>query len=86
MPYIYKKQFSLNGFNIFFPRCFSFGIGSGASSTLVKGIAEAGKGAAEFITTGERMQAKVSNFSQKFSKMKKNFSIYMFYPKHKLAF
>jgi hypothetical protein len=40
-------------------RCFSFGIGSGASSTLVKGIAEAGKGAAEFITSGERMQAKV---------------------------
>jgi hypothetical protein len=25
----------------------------------VKGIAEAGKGAAEFITSGERMQAKV---------------------------
>ena len=41
-------------------RCFSFGIGSGASSTLVKGIAEAGKGEAEFITSGERMQAKVS--------------------------
>ncbi|CAB4011146.1 Hypothetical predicted protein [Paramuricea clavata] len=40
-------------------RCFSFGIGSGASSTLVKGIAEAGMGAAEFITSGERMQAKV---------------------------
>ncbi|CAB4037223.1 Hypothetical predicted protein [Paramuricea clavata] len=40
-------------------KCFSFGIGSGASSTLVKGIAEAGKGTAEFITSGERMQAKV---------------------------
>jgi hypothetical protein len=26
----------------------------------VKGIAEAGKGAAEFITSGERMQAKVT--------------------------
>ncbi|XP_028392748.1 von Willebrand factor A domain-containing protein 5A-like isoform X1 [Dendronephthya gigantea] len=46
-------------------RCFSFGIGSGASSTLVKGIAEAGKGAAEFITSGERMQAKVIRFLKK---------------------
>lgn len=44
----------------FFKRCFSFGIGSGASSALVNGIAKAGKGAAEFISTGERMQAKVS--------------------------
>ncbi|XP_046842450.1 von Willebrand factor A domain-containing protein 5A-like [Xenia sp. Carnegie-2017] len=40
-------------------RCFSFGIGSGASTTLVKGIAQAGKGAAEFIVSGERMQPKV---------------------------
>ncbi|XP_046842404.1 von Willebrand factor A domain-containing protein 5A-like [Xenia sp. Carnegie-2017] len=40
-------------------RCFSFGIGSGASTTLVKGIAHAGKGAAEFIVSGERMQPKV---------------------------
>ncbi|XP_046842399.1 von Willebrand factor A domain-containing protein 5A-like [Xenia sp. Carnegie-2017] len=40
-------------------RCFSFGIGSGASTTLVKGIAQAGKGAAEFIISGERMQPKV---------------------------
>ncbi|WP_411027273.1 hypothetical protein, partial [Salmonella sp. s54925] len=40
-------------------RCFSFGIGSGASTILVNGIAKAGKGAAEFITSGERMQPKL---------------------------
>ena len=40
-------------------RCFSFGIGSGASTHLVKGIAQAGLGTAEFITSGERMQPKV---------------------------
>ena len=40
-------------------RCFSFGIGSGASTSLVKGIAQAGNGTAEFITSGERMQPKV---------------------------
>ena len=41
-------------------RCFSFGIGSGASTHLVRGIAEAGRGTAEFVTSGERMQPKVS--------------------------
>ena len=41
-------------------RCFSFGIGSGASTHLVRGIAEAGLGTAEFITSGERMQPKVT--------------------------
>ena len=40
-------------------RCFSFGIGSGVSTHLVKGIAEAGRGTAEFVTSGERMQPKV---------------------------
>ena len=40
-------------------RCFSFGIGSGASTHLVKGIAQAGMGTSEFITSGERMQPKV---------------------------
>ena len=43
-------------------RCFSFGIGSGASTHLVKGIAEAGLGTAEFITGGERMQPKVYDY------------------------
>ena len=42
-----------------FCRCFSFGIGSGASTHLVRGIAEAGRGTAEFVTRGERMQPKV---------------------------
>lgn len=40
-------------------RCFSFGIGEGASTSLIKGIARASGGAAEFITGNERMQSKV---------------------------
>uniref|UniRef100_A0ABM5GSF8 von Willebrand factor A domain-containing protein 5A-like isoform X1 n=1 Tax=Pogona vitticeps TaxID=103695 RepID=A0ABM5GSF8_9SAUR len=39
-------------------RCFSFGIGEGASTALVKGMAQAAGGSAEFITDKERMQAK----------------------------
>ncbi|KAL8176324.1 UNVERIFIED_CONTAM: hypothetical protein K2H54_030924 [Gekko kuhli] len=39
-------------------RCFSFGIGEGASTALIKGIARAAGGSAEFITDKERMQAK----------------------------
>jgi len=42
-------------------RCFTFGIGSGASSALVRGIARAGNGSAEFIADNERMQSKVCN-------------------------
>ena len=45
-----------------FCRCFSFGIGSGASTHLVRGIAEAGRGSAEFVTRGERMQPKVCTY------------------------
>ena len=41
-------------------RCFTFGIGSGASSALVEGLAQAGNGTAEFVKEGERMQPKVS--------------------------
>nr|XP_032640712.1 von Willebrand factor A domain-containing protein 5A-like [Chelonoidis abingdonii] len=40
-------------------RCFSFGIGEGASTALVKGIARAAGGSAEFITGQDRMQPKV---------------------------
>lgn len=49
---------------MFIHRCFTFGIGSGASSALVEGMAKAGKGTAEFIKGGERLQPKVNNFSQ----------------------
>ena len=40
-------------------RCFTFGIGSGVSTYLVNGLAEAGNGTAEFIQSGERLQPKV---------------------------
>ena len=40
-------------------RVFTFGIGSGASTALVKGLAKAGNGTAEFIKEGERLQPKV---------------------------
>ncbi|GAB5577198.1 von Willebrand factor A domain-containing protein 5A isoform X1 [Prionailurus iriomotensis] len=39
-------------------RCFSFGIGEGASTSLIKGIARVGGGTSEFITGKDRMQAK----------------------------
>jgi Ca-activated chloride channel homolog len=40
-------------------RVFAFGIGAGASHHLVKGLARAGAGAAEFIHPGERIEPKV---------------------------
>ena len=40
-------------------RCFTFGIGSGASTALVEGLAHAGNGTAEFVKFGERLQPKV---------------------------
>jgi Ca-activated chloride channel family protein len=40
-------------------RVFSFGIGAGASHHLLRGMARAGGGAAEFIYPGERIEAKV---------------------------
>ncbi|KAM4627901.1 von Willebrand factor A domain-containing protein 5A-like isoform 2-T2 [Polymixia lowei] len=40
-------------------RCFSFGIGEGASSALISGVAKEGGGDAQFITGTDRMQLKV---------------------------
>ena len=46
-------------FFLFHYRVFTFGIGSGVSTELVKGIARAGNGRAEFVYEGERIQPKV---------------------------
>ena len=46
-------------FTLSLSRVFTFGIGSGASTALVKGLAKAGNGTAEFIQEGERLQPKV---------------------------
>ncbi|XP_061072887.1 von Willebrand factor A domain-containing protein 5A-like isoform X2 [Conger conger] len=40
-------------------RCFSFGIGEGASTALIKGMAKEGSGHAQFITGTDRLQPKV---------------------------
>ncbi|XP_041919262.1 von Willebrand factor A domain-containing protein 5A-like isoform X1 [Alosa sapidissima] len=40
-------------------RCFSFGIGQGASTALITGLAKEGSGHAQFITGTDRMQPKV---------------------------
>ncbi|XP_043083747.1 von Willebrand factor A domain-containing protein 5A-like isoform X5 [Puntigrus tetrazona] len=40
-------------------RCFSFGIGEGASAALITGMAREGSGHAQFITDSDRMQPKV---------------------------
>lgn len=40
-------------------RCFSFGIGEGASTALIKGMAKAASGNCEFISGKQRMQPKV---------------------------
>ncbi|MEQ2182837.1 hypothetical protein GOODEAATRI_026383, partial [Goodea atripinnis] len=45
--------------NCEFHRCFSFGIGEGASSELINGMAREGGGCAQFIVGNERMQPKV---------------------------
>lgn len=46
-------------------RVFTFGVGAGASHHLVRGMARAGGGAAEFISPGERIEAKVLRQLQK---------------------
>ncbi|CAL9685369.1 unnamed protein product [Knipowitschia caucasica] len=40
-------------------RCFSFGIGEGASTALINGLAKEGGGHAQFISGNDRMQPKV---------------------------
>jgi len=40
-------------------RVFTFGVGAGASRHLVRGLARAGGGSAEFISPGERIEVKV---------------------------
>ncbi|XP_051779084.1 von Willebrand factor A domain-containing protein 5A-like isoform X22 [Erpetoichthys calabaricus] len=40
-------------------RCFTFGIGDGASTALIKGMAKAGNGHFQFVCGKDRMQAKV---------------------------
>jgi len=49
-------------------RIFVFGVGSDVNSTLLKQIALAHKGAAEYITEGEAIDTKVSQFYRKISK------------------
>ncbi|XP_034723659.1 von Willebrand factor A domain-containing protein 5A-like [Etheostoma cragini] len=54
-----KEVLNLVKKNSGFHRCFSFGIGEGASSALINGLAKEGGGHAQFITGTDRMQPKV---------------------------
>uniref|UniRef100_A0A8C5ENA8 von Willebrand factor A domain-containing protein 5A-like n=1 Tax=Gouania willdenowi TaxID=441366 RepID=A0A8C5ENA8_GOUWI len=54
-----KEVLSLVKKNAGSHRCFSFGIGEGASSALINGFAKMGGGYAQFITGVDRMQPKV---------------------------
>ncbi|XP_058622849.1 von Willebrand factor A domain-containing protein 5A-like [Onychostoma macrolepis] len=54
-----KKVLDLVKSHVDSHRCFSFGIGEGASTALVTGMAREGSGHAQFITGTDRMQPKV---------------------------
>ncbi|XP_035988434.1 von Willebrand factor A domain-containing protein 5A-like isoform X2 [Fundulus heteroclitus] len=54
-----KEVIDLVKMNAATHRCFSFGIGAGASSALINGMAKEGGGHAQFITGTDRMQPKV---------------------------
>uniref|UniRef100_A0A671PKV9 von Willebrand factor A domain-containing protein 5A-like n=1 Tax=Sinocyclocheilus anshuiensis TaxID=1608454 RepID=A0A671PKV9_9TELE len=51
-----KEVLDLVKSQVFSHRCFSFGIGEGASTALVTGMAREGSGHAQFITGTDRMQ------------------------------
>ncbi|XP_051978881.1 von Willebrand factor A domain-containing protein 5A-like isoform X2 [Xyrauchen texanus] len=54
-----KEVLDLVKSNVHSHRCFSFGIGEGASTALITGMAREGSGHAQFITGSDRMQTKV---------------------------
>ncbi|XP_050958335.1 von Willebrand factor A domain-containing protein 5A-like isoform X2 [Labeo rohita] len=54
-----KEVLDLVKSHVYSHRCFSFGIGEGASTALVTGMAREGSGHAQFITGTDRMQPKV---------------------------
>ncbi|KAL2096464.1 hypothetical protein ACEWY4_008612 [Coilia grayii] len=54
-----KHVLDLVKLNVNSHRCFSFGIGEGASTALITGLAKEGSGHAQFITGTDRMQPKV---------------------------
>uniref|UniRef100_A0A672LUM2 von Willebrand factor A domain-containing protein 5A-like n=1 Tax=Sinocyclocheilus grahami TaxID=75366 RepID=A0A672LUM2_SINGR len=54
-----KEVLDLVKSHVYSHRCFSFGIGEGASTALITGMAREGSGHAQFITGTDRMQPKV---------------------------
>ncbi|KAK2879272.1 hypothetical protein Q8A67_020063 [Cirrhinus molitorella] len=54
-----KEVLDLVKSQVYSHRCFSFGIGEGASTALITGMAREGSGHAQFITGTDRMQPKV---------------------------